>query len=230
MSDNLTRTTLELFKERPSVAILMSGAGTNTAALLKNKDLRDLYDIRAIVTDKQKSRARELAEQFELTYIEAPQPAFRSTQDREAYFDELAASLEKHSINATVYAGFMKVSTERFNHRLPGVNVHPADLTILSRDGVAVYRGMDALKDMAAENGYVKATVHVVDTPVDSGTALAVSGRLDVLPEETPQELHGRLKEIEHIIFPETLIRMGRGAITETDLPLDLSSVKGLQA
>jgi folate-dependent phosphoribosylglycinamide formyltransferase PurN len=226
MSENVTAETLALFRERPSIAVLMSGAGTNAAAILENRAVRKLYDIRAIVTDNPSSRAQSLATEFGLTLIEAPQGVFRSVEERQDYFDDLAELLEEQAINATIYAGFMKISTERFNRRLPGINVHPADLTILSEDGIATYRGMDALEAMASDLGYVKATVHVVDTPVDSGAALAVSAPVEVLPGETVSKLHGRLKELEHLIFPETLVRMGRGDISEANLPLDLSSLK----
>lgn len=223
MAESITADTLHLFQDRPSIAVLMSGTGTNAINLLGNEHVRDLYDIKAIVTDNPNSRAHTIADQFNLFYIEHEAGSRLSTEDeRNTYFQSIQTILGSKGIAGIFYAGFMKISSEEFTKHFPGINVHPADLTIKGADGLPLYRGMDAMSSMAKDLGYVKATVHIVDTPVDSGTSISLSDALPVELGESSCALHTRLKVLEHMIYPETLIRMANEPLETTQLPLTI--------
>lgn len=223
MAENITADTLHLFQERPSVAVLMSGSGTNAINLLGNEQVRDLYDVTAVVSDNPKSQAETIATQFDLPYIEH-EAASRLSSDveRNEYFKTLQTILGSRGIEGVFYAGFMKISSAEFTKRFPGINVHPADLTITGTDGLPLYRGMDAMHRMVQDLGYVKATAHIVDSPVDSGTSLSISDALPLEVGESYQALHTRLKTLEHLIYPETLIRMAIGTLDSTQLPVTI--------
>lgn len=225
MAESITRDTLQLFQERPSVAVLMSGVGTNAIHLLGNDELRDLYDIRSIVTDTPTSNARNIAEQFKLPYTElAAEGPFLDIEQRNDYFNRLGHEMGAIGINAVFYAGFMKISSEAFTKEFPGVNVHPADLTIVGDDGLPLYRGMKAMDAMAEDLGYVRATVHIVDTPVDSGTSLALSQTLPTRSSESSKDLHNRLKNLEHTTYLEALVQIATGKVNESVLPIIIKS------
>jgi phosphoribosylglycinamide formyltransferase-1 len=223
MAESITKDTLQLFQDRPPVAVLMSGSGSNAINLLSNQEIRDFYDIKAVVTDKSTSQARAIAVRFGLPYEELESTtSLADSHTRDEYFESLSKILSNMGVKALFYAGFMKISSEKFTKDFPGVNVHPADLTIEDEDGLPIYRGMDAMNDMARDLGYVSATVHVIDTPVDSGTSLSVSEPLAIRSGESNKDLHERLKKLEHIIYPETLIRMAKGEMNETHLPVTI--------
>lgn len=197
----------------------MSGSGSNAQAILEHQVVRELYDISLVATDNPTSNAPTIANKYNLDFYEQPVDRFVSTKERQDYFEKLGEKLAQAGIKGIFYAGFMKISTPQFAHSFPGVNVHPADLTIIGNDSIAKYRGMHALNDMARDLGYVKATVHIVDTPVDSGTSLAVSAPIYAVPGEKPEELHDRLKVFENKLYPETLATVAKGLITIDSLP-----------
>jgi folate-dependent phosphoribosylglycinamide formyltransferase PurN len=212
---------LEQYQRRPKTAILMSGSGSNAINLLGHSKIRDLYDIEVIATDNRDSNARSIAEENDIPYVEMHVDRFRSAAEREAYFESMANEFDSRGIEAALYAGFMKITSYTFARRFPGVNVHPADLTYKDSDGQAMFRGMQALPKMRAHtDGRISATVHVVDTPVDTGSAISVSEEIICPPDWTDDDCHKALQAREHIIYPKTLIKLGEGTLTMAVLPL----------
>lgn len=220
MATNLTQEVIGLYSTRPNTAILMSGSGSNALAILHRPEIRDLYNIDTLVTDNGQSNARDIAENYGLELIENHVDRFSDQKNRTGYFDELAGLLAKRGIQAAFYAGFMKISTPEFCERFPGVNVHPADLSIIGGDGIAKYRGMKAMSQMRGDLGYVRSTAHVVDNPVDSGSAIALSGIVYPEAGQSDVELHERLKLKEHYLYPETLKLLGKGLVDLSRIPL----------
>ena len=220
MGKELTESLLESFTQRPATAILMSGYGSNAEAILSDEEIRDLYDIRAIITDNSQSRAVALAENYGVDATVAEVKRFVSSEQRQTYFDSISESLRALGASSLIYAGFMKITPANFCQEFPGVNVHPADLTIMGVDGLPKYRGMSALSEMRLDLGYVRSTVHVVDAPVDSGSAISTSDPEYGNKDETDEELHEKLKVKEHSLYPMTLKIMGRGLVNIQNIPL----------
>ena len=76
---------------------------------------------------------------------------------------------------------------------------------------------------------HVASTVHVVDNPVDSGSAISVSSSLPVEDSTIPDHVvHEELKELEHVIFPQTLILLGRGSISSLKIPYSQAEIEEL--
>ncbi len=86
-----------------------------------------------------------------------------------------------------------------FLDRFPGrvVNVHPALLPAFP--GAAAVE--DALSAGVAETG---ATVHLVDEGVDTGAVLRQEA-VAVLPGDTAETLHARIRMVEHRLLPEVV-------------------------
>ena len=93
----------------------------------------------------------------------------------------------------------MHVLTPAFLDRFPGavVNVHPS----LLPEFPGAHAVEEQLAAGVAESG---ATVHLVDEGVDSGSILAQE-RVPVLPGDTAQTLHERIKTVEHRLLPEVV-------------------------
>lgn len=220
MSDIL-HSVVTLFPTRPKVAVLMSGSGTNAEALLEANEVRQAYDISLIFTDNAGSNASRIAQKFGIPLLEQHTSKFVDKGEREAYFNQLLIELGTRGIQAAIYAGFMKIVSQSFSERIPGVNVHPADLTIHdSETGIAKYRGMKALPEMRKDLGYVASTLHVVDTPVDSGSAIAVSSPLVCQPNWSDQACHERLKVYEHRLYPAGLLLLANNGLELSGLPI----------
>lgn len=55
-------------------------------------------------------------------------------------------------------------------------------------------------------------TVHFVDAGTDSGPII-VQKSVPVLPEDSPESLHARIQEQEHIAYPEALRLLSEGRL-----------------
>jgi folate-dependent phosphoribosylglycinamide formyltransferase PurN len=223
MSESLANSVIEQYATHPRVTILMSGVGTNARTILESTEIRDYYTIDCIASDNTHSNAQLLADEHGLDAIVHHVGKFANMEQRHQYFDDLAKILSLRGVTCVFYAGFMKVTTSEFCARFPGINVHPADLSIKDDDGVPKYRGMNALNLMCDDLGFVRCTVHVTDTPVDTGSALTISDAVFHRDGQTYAELHQELKMQEHFIYPETLKILGRGEISFNDIPVMLS-------
>ena len=212
---------MSLYPSRPKSAILMSGSGSNAINLLTNSHLRDLYDFTTVVTDNEHSNAGSIAQANNLDYIEMHQDRFYSSVERHQYFDSLAHKLAQRGITAAIYAGFMKITSDKFASTFPGVNVHPADLTVTGPDGIALHRGMEALTTMRAQTGgLIAASVHVVDNPVDTGAVIAVSNSITCPATYSDKDCHELLKHREHVIYPKALIGLAEKTISLNTVPI----------
>lgn len=219
---------IDLYQRRPKTAILMSGGGSNAESLLSDSLLRDLYDIDAVFTDNERSRALEIADKHSVSYISKHAPVFVTPQERSNYFSALADEFDDRGIDAIFYAGFMRIVPQEFCERFPGVNIHPADLTLLGADGLPLFRGMRAMETMRKRLQIVRSTVHVVDVPLDSGLSISLTNIIHPPAEDPDVKVHENLKVEEHWTFKRTLQLLGLGVVTSEMLPMDSTSIENL--
>ena len=169
--------------------MLVSGRGTNLQALL-DADL----PVVAVASNKRDapalSRAREIqSAAFELDDYDS----------REARDAAMAEWLEAQGAELVVLAGYMQLLTRAVLERFPDriVNVHPSLLP--------AFPGAHPVEDQLAAGVHESgATVHLVDEGIDSGPILAQE-RVPVLPGDTAETLHERIKSVEHRLLPEVV-------------------------
>jgi folate-dependent phosphoribosylglycinamide formyltransferase PurN len=225
------------------VAAFMSGSGTNIIKLIqREKELRketgsSPFHIVFIFSDRSdgKCRGEEIACENGIPYFSYDIRTFyrlrglkKSIADPQGLsvrkeFDSLAARLIKaFDIHIIALGGYMSYIT------LDGcINVHPADLSIRTPDGMRKYVGDHAVLDaIAAGETALRSSTLFTDKGVDTGPLLMVSQPLPVqLPEpleqlledrnkllKIAQEHQERLKEIgDWKIFPSTIEMIARG-------------------
>jgi phosphoribosylglycinamide formyltransferase-1 len=188
------------------VAVLISGRGSNMAALIeaaKAKDypaeialvLSNRPDAGGLATARAAGVATEIVDHT--TY----------GKDRAAFERALQAALEKHRIALVCLAGFMRLLTPWFvgqwQDRL--LNIHPALLP--------AFKGLDTHR-RALEAG-VKihgATVHFVVPEMDSGPIVA-QGAVAVGEDDTEETLAARVLKVEHRIYPLALKLLAEGRL-----------------
>jgi phosphoribosylglycinamide formyltransferase-1 len=111
----------------------------------------------------------------------------------------MASWLAAHGVDLVVCAGYMQLLRPVFLDRFPGrvVNVHPALLPAFP----GAHAVEEALAAGARETG---ASVHLVDEGVDTGPVLRQEP-VPVLPGDTIETLHARIRAVEHRILPEVV-------------------------
>jgi len=171
------------------IGVLVSGAGTNLQALLDAG-----LPVVAIASNRRGAPALARAGSIPTAAFELADHADRSARDA-----TMADWLHAHGVRLVVLAGYMHILTPAFLDRFPRavVNVHPS----LLPEFPGAHAVEEQLRAGVLESG---ATVHLVDEGVDSGPVLAQE-RITVLPDDTPETLHARIKEIEHRLLPRVV-------------------------
>jgi phosphoribosylglycinamide formyltransferase-1 len=191
---------------RVRIGVLVSGRGTNLAALLAAEAAGDLApaEIVVVISNKPGVRALEIA-------AAAGKPTVvvdhKTAGAREPFEQALLAALAAHQVEAVVLAGFMRVLTqtfvEKFPHRI--VNTHPALLPS--------FPGTDGPAQAIAHGAKVAGvTVHFVDTGVDTGPIIAQRA-VPVLPGDTADTLHHRIQVEEHKLLPVVVRALAQGRL-----------------
>ena len=178
------------------LAVLVSGSGTI---------LRAMFDAGLPVTVVLSDRpcaALGLAEEFgagaELV-DRAPYGGYGADFDRDAYTTTVAATLVAHQVDLVAMAGFGTVMTEAVHAAFPAriLNTHPALLP--------AFPGWHGVRDaLAAGVPETGCTVHLATLDMDAGPILAQES-VPVLPGDTEETLHERIKVVERSLYPATV-------------------------
>lgn len=228
--DEITDRFFDLAKSGTKAAILMSGMGSNADALLKKRLEYPSLEICCIVSNNPKSRADFLGDKHALPYEILSAQSGRSFE-RATYFSSVSQALLHYEVKVLLYAGWMLVAPDFFCQAFPGVNMHPADLTVVGEDGQPRFTGMNAIRK-TVESGlpYIASSLHVVSPRVDCGRVVAVSRPLwlSQIQYVDVKELHQQIKLMcEHPLYPKALKLISKGAINVKSLPYRDTDAKG---
>lgn len=178
---------------RPRIAVLVSGGGTNLAALLaaqKSGVLRS-GEIVLVVSSKAGARAIERAQEAGIPAEVVDRAQYPSP---EAFEKELLRLLSQNRIDLIVLAGFLQILSADFVARYPEriLNVHPSLLPAYCGRGFYGRRVHEAV--LAAGEKITGATVHLVNEIPDGGRIL-MQKSVAVLNGDTPETLQRRVME-----------------------------------
>jgi phosphoribosylglycinamide formyltransferase-1 len=175
------------------IAVLASGSGTILGAMLE----RDL-PIVVVVVDRP-CGARAVAEREGIAVEVVERSSFGADFDRVAYTHEVVDALARHGVDLIAMAGFGTILSKPVHDAFPDriVNTHPALLP--------AFKGWHAVEDaLAAGVKVTGCTVHYARLEVDDGPILAQEA-VTVLPGDTVETLHERIKAVERRIYPDVL-------------------------
>jgi phosphoribosylglycinamide formyltransferase-1 len=188
------------------VAILISGRGSNMAALIQGAAATDFpAEIVAVISNRADAPGLLKARSSGLPALVIESKPFGA--DRAAFEVALQAVLDQHGIELICLGGFMRLFTAEFVQRWYGrmLNIHPSLLPS--------FPGLDphgqALRAGVKISG---ATVHFVTPQTDAGPIL-MQGAVSVTDHDTPDTLAERVLEIEHRIYPEALRLLASGMV-----------------
>jgi len=186
------------------VAVLISGRGSNMAAILREaRDgiLADCCEVVLVVSDRCDAGGLRIARD---AGVETLCVASRG-KTRDGFCRELLDALEPYALDYLILAGFMKIVTpevvERYRHRI--VNIHPAD--------TALYQGAHGYA-WAFETGRCTTTicVHYVDEGMDTGPVIARRD-VELTGATSLEEVEERGLAVEHRFYSQAL----RGVFTK---------------
>jgi len=188
---------------RKRVAILISGRGSNMAALLAAAARPD-YPAEIVAVISNRPGAAGLAH---AASAGVPTAVIDHTRfaDRPAFEHALTERLERAGAELICHAGFMRIVTtayvDRWHDRV--LNVHPSLLPAFP--GLKTHE-----RALAAGVKLHGCTVHFVRTTVDEGPIIA-QGAVPVLPGDTPDTLAARVLAVEHLLYPQALALVASG-------------------
>jgi phosphoribosylglycinamide formyltransferase-1 len=188
------------------VAILISGRGSNMAALIEAANQADFpAEIVAVISNRADAAGLGKAAAQGIPTVVIESKPFG--KDRAAFEAVLQRALDEKNVELICLGGFMRLFTAEFVQRWYGrmLNIHPSLLPS--------FPGLDphgqALKAGVKLSG---ATVHFVIPETDAGP-IVMQGAVVVADDDTPETLAARVIKIEHRIYPEALRLLASGRI-----------------
>ena len=180
------------------VAILISGRGSNMAALIEAARLPDFpAEIVTVISNRADAGGLEKAAASGIATDVIESKPFG--KDRAGFEAVLQQALDEKGVELICLGGFMRLFTAEFVQRWYGkmLNIHPSLLPS--------FPGLDphgqALRAGVKISG---ATVHFVIPETDAGPIL-MQGAVAVSDHDVAETLAERVLEIEHRIYPEAL-------------------------
>ncbi len=191
---------------RKRVGVLISGRGSNMAALIEAAKAPD-YPAEIALVLSNRADAGGLATARGAGIATDVVDHTRFGKDRAAFERAMQDVLERHRIDLVCLAGFMRLLTpwfvERWQNRM--LNIHPALLP--------AFKGLDThARALAAGVKLHGATVHFVVPDMDSGPIIA-QGALAVRDDDTEESLAARVIKVEHRLYPLALRLVAEGRV-----------------
>ncbi len=183
---------------RTRVAILISGRGSNMAALIAAARARDFpAEIVLVVSNRPSAPGLSLAREAGICAIAIDHRPFAG--DRAAHEAAIDAALRQAGTELVCLAGYMRLLTpflvEAWQGRM--LNIHPSLLP--------AFPGLDThSRALAAGVKLHGCTVHLVTQTMDEGPILAQAA-VPVLPGDTADALAERVLVQEHLLYPRAL-------------------------
>ena len=187
-----------------NIVILISGGGSNMAAILKaekKEAWRDKFGagVAAVVSNKADAGGLAVAKAQGIATAALDHRNFTS---RETFDAQLMQTVDQFAPTLVVLAGFMRILTPAFVTHYDGrlINVHPSLLPAFP--GLHTHqRAIDAGCQFAG------ATVHRVTTELDVGPILA-QAVVPILPSDTAETLAARVLSQEHVMYPKAIAQL----------------------
>ncbi len=180
------------------VAVLISGAGSNMAALIDAGQAPDSgYEVVLVLSNIEGAGGLAIAAAKGVATATVTHKPFG--KDREAHERAVDAVLRDVGVEVVALAGYMRVLTPWLvgGWRERMLNIHPSLLPL--------YPGLDThARALSAGDAEAGCTVHLVTEGVDEGAVLA-QARVPVQADDTPASLAQRVLAAEHALYPQTL-------------------------
>ena len=173
------------------IAVFISGGGTDLQSLIDSVHEKSGV-IRLVVSSREDAYGLERAKRKGIETMVLPKGDYDSA---------LLEELKKREVEWIVLAGFLKILSPEFIRHFPRhiVNIHPSLIPAFSGPGFYGMRVHEAVYRAGVK--WSGATVHFVSEVVDGG-AILLQEVVPVLEADGPEEIAGKVLEVEHRILP----------------------------
>lgn len=191
--------------ERRTLAVLVSGSGTNLQALLDAGAGPDFpARVGVVLSNIPGVLALERARAAGVPTVVVPHQSFPG---RAAYDAALLAALAPYRPDIVCLAGFMRLVGGDFLRAFPAgvLNIHPALLPS--------FPGLHGVRQALTHGVKVSGcTVHLVDEGTDTGPIIAQAA-VPVLDGDTEESLAARIQREEHRLYPLAVRLLAEGRL-----------------
>ena len=180
-----------------SLAIFVSGSGTNCENLIRYFEHSDFVKCALVVSNKPDAYALVRAERLGV-------PTAVITKAQLANPDEMLPLLQRYDISLIVLAGFLPLIPDYLVERYPRriINLHPALLPKFGGKGMWGHHVHEAVK--AAGETETGMTVHYVTPVCDAGEIIA-QYRVALSPDDSVEDIAEKEHQLEMQHFPEVV-------------------------
>lgn len=205
--------------KRTRVGVLISGRGSNMAALIEAARAPGFpAGIALVVSNRPAAAGLERARAAGIETLVLDHKDFAS---REAFDDAVHAALVAAGIELVALAGFMRIQGNDFVDRWLGrqLNIHPSLLP--------AFKGLHPHKQaLDAGVRITGATVHFVTRELDGGPIVAQAA-VPVRESDTVADLEARILAAEHRLYPHALRLVASGAARLRDGRVAITGATG---
>ena len=181
-----------------SVAILISGSGSNMVQLIKSMDHEHPAFPSIVISNKSGALGLKKAQDLGIPTKVIDQNLIKSNGLN--FEIELINILIENKINIICLAGFMKILSEKFIKKFSDriLNIHPSLLP--------KYKGLNThARALASNDAIAGCSVHLVTAELDGGPVLAQTKVL-IEKNETVDSLKAKVLIQEHVLYPKVLL------------------------
>ena len=188
--------------KRKRVGILISGRGSNMAALVEAaRDPAYPAEIACVVSNRADAAGLQLAERHGIATHVINHKDYATREDFDAALNDY---LQKQKLDLIACAGFMRIMTPVLLDAWAGriINIHPSLLPL--------YKGTHTHERALADGAKVHGcSVHYVTAELDGGPVIA-RAEVPVLAGDTAETLSARVLTEEHKLYPKALAMVAR--------------------
>lgn len=181
-----------------SVAILISGSGSNMVQLIKSMDDEHPAFPCIVISNRSDALGLQKAQDLGIPTKVIDQNYVKSNG---LNFElELTKILLKNKIKIICLAGFMKILSEQFIKKFSDriLNIHPSLLP--------KYKGLNTHARALASNDLIAGcSVHLVTSELDGGPVIGQT-EVSIEQNETVESLKAKVLIQEHILYPKVLL------------------------
>ena len=182
-----------------SVAILISGSGSNMVQLIKSMDDNHPAFPSIVISNKPNAAGIKKAKDLGIpTQVIDENFEELNGLDFEAKLEEI---LNTYEVKIICLAGFMRILSKDFIEVFKGriLNIHPSLLP--------KYKGLNThARALASNEQFAGCSVHLVTSELDGGPVLAQS-KISIDKTDNVESLSTKVLKEEHILYPKVLLK-----------------------